>query len=582
MINTGGKEKENMLTVNDLGIVFTSDVLIIGGGISGLAASIQIKEENKDLDVLVVDKGYIGWSGQAAKAGNGIVGRLPEQPVEKFMEYSIKTFGEYLNDQDFLREHYTTIPNALEALVRWGVNISRNPDGSIKMFPLSNGIWSQVGIELKNIQSLRSHALKVGVRLLSCVQIFELLTDKERVIGGVGFDTYHMKFHIFHAKAVAVATQGAHFKKMGGMFMGYGNGLAAAYRVGAQMRNAEFSTEVDIVSRAIYTPIYGACNLVHNKYGENISKKYAPGRVEFSPELSLGMYKEVQEGRGPCYVDLTIPDPVLQDIGSAGHENDQRIWPDKHHWVDYVEKKSARYGRPLTDKPEGTVRMNLQAECLAVDLEQRTNIEGLWGVGKITSMGCSYIGFVRGDGLGFATQSGIRAGKSIARYTETAQFGNIDAEQLKMLKEKIYAPLHRNTTHKPKEIFERIEEFAYHLDILIAKTDKRIRRVLDQVTDMREIVPLLSGDDAHTVAKCHEAADSLLCLEFIFRAALMRTESRGGRYRHYREDYPERDDKNWLKWIVIQQGVDHEMKLYTQDIPMERYMFKPEGYQGRS
>ena len=570
-----------MSKINDLGIVYTSDLLIIGGGISGLITAIKAKENNKDLDVLVVDKGAIGWSGQAAKAGNGILGRMPDQSVEKFMEYSIKTFGEYLNDQDYLRQHYTTIPESLEAMVRWGVNISRNPDGSVKLFPLGNNLWSHAGIELRNIKSLRRHALKIGVRLLSYVQVFELLTDGDRVIGSVGFDTHYMKFHVFQAKAVALATHGGHFKKMGGMFMGYGNGLAAAYRVGAQMRNAEFSTEVDVVSRALFTPIYGACNIIYNKNGENISAKYAPNQVEVGTPLCLGMYKEVQEGRGPCYADLTNPDPVRNTVGSQGHENDQRIWPDKHHWVDYVEKKSAKYGRPLTDKPEVTIRAQFQAECLAVDLEQRTNVKGLWGSGKMTSMGCSYIGFVRGDGLGFALQSGIRAADSMVKYVETAEHGKIDPEQVKAYKDKIYAPLHRDTTHKPREIFNRIESFAFHFDIMLAKSDKRIRRVLDQIDEMRELVPELSATDAHSLAKCHEAADTLLCLEFIFRAALMRTESRGGRYRHYREDYPERDDENWLKWIVIQQGKGGNMDLFTQDIPMDRYQFKPGGYKSK-
>lgn len=201
--------------------------------------------------------------------------------------------------------HYSNIPDYLENLIRWGVNLSRNPDGSIKMWPLKNNLWAQVGIELGNTQSLRQHALKLGIRLLSYMQIFELLTDDGRVVGAAGFDVYHMKYSIFKAKAVALATNGADFKKMGGMFMGYGNGLAAAYRAGARMKNAEFSTELDVVSKAVYTPIYGACNIIYNNKGENISQKYAPNRVEVSPELALGMYKEVSEGRGPCYADTS-------------------------------------------------------------------------------------------------------------------------------------------------------------------------------------------------------------------------------------------------------------------------------------
>ena len=570
-----------MTDIKEMGKVYTSDLLIVGGSIAGLSNAIRAKENNKDLDILVVDRGIIGWSGQAAKAGNGILGRRKEQSVDDFMEFSIKNFGEYLNDQDFLRMHYEGIIDADNTLLSWGVNLSHNEDGTLKTFPLDNNLWCQVGIELYNIKSLRKKALELGIRLLSCVQIFELLTDNGRVIGAVGFDTDHMNFHIFNAKAVALATNGADFKKMGGMFMGYGNGLAAAYRVGAHMRNAEFSTEVDVVSKATYTPVYGCCNVVHNALGENISAKYAPNRVEVSPELVLGMYKEVQEGRGPCYADLTIPDPILMEIGATGHDNDMRIWPDKHRWVERMHEKAAKYGVPLGDKPEVTVRMNLQAECLYVDKEQKTTIEGLWGSGKISGMGCAYIGFVRGDGLGYALQSGIRAADSMTEYVKTHDLGTIDPAQVAALKEKIYAPLNRNTDHYPAEIFSQIEDCAFHIDVMLAKSENRIKRVLAQIEEMKKIVPLLTANDPHTLAKCHEAADSLLCLEFIFQAALMRKESRGGRYRHLRVDFPERDDVNWLNWIVIKQGENGEMELFTEDVPMERYKFQPEGWTPR-
>jgi len=73
------------------------------------------------------------------------------------------------------------------------------------------------------------------------------------------------------------------------------------------------------------------------------------------------------------------------------------------------------------------------------------------------------------------------------------------------------------------------------------------------------------------LSKCHEVRNMTLCAELTFRAALMRSESRGF---HFREDFPERDDKNWLNWIVLKQG-EGEMTISTQPIPIDNYKIKP-------
>lgn len=562
--------------VNEL---YKSDLLIIGGGVSGLVTAIKAKEDNKNLDILVVDKGVIGLSGMATKAGNGIVASAKNQPIEKFAEYLVKYNGEYLNDQEFLQDYLSTNLKSVEYLVKCGVQVSQNEDGSIALTRFPNNLWSDAGIQLNVVQSLKKYALKVGIRLLNRVQVFELLTNGKRVIGGIGFDMDNMECHVFHAKAVAVATAGCHFKKIGGMFMGYGNGIAAAYRVGAQMRNAEFCSQSDVVYKANNHPVYGAFNLVHNKNGENISNKYAPGSAEVTNELVFGMEKEIKEGRGPLYCDLRIPDEVREVIGGTVNcESVPRMFPDKEEWEEHVRAKAAKYGKPLTDTPEVTIHMVIQAEPITVDRKMRTTVQGLWAPGPISYQGQAYFGWVRGDGLGNAAQCGIRAGESMAEYASTTDFLDLNPNQIKKLKEKIYAPLYNETTHEPKEIFNRIEELSFSIDKMIRKTESSIKGVLAEVDDMKKIVPELTADDPHSLAKCHEAADSLLCLEMIYRASLMRTESRGYNFRHYRADYPNRDDKNWLKWICIEKGEMDEMKLYTEDIPMDRYPVKPEGY----
>ncbi len=570
-----------MAAVKKFDEVMRSDILVIGGGMSGLITAIKAKETNPQLDILVIDKGTIGWTGQATKAGNGIrATSRAEGAIEKAMGYLVTSHTEFLNDQDFLRKYLEVHTDNIEYMHHCGVKLSTNEDGSVSYFDMVPGALDAAGVEIYICRSLRAFALKLGVRLLSRVNIFELLTGKNgQVIGAIGFDADKAECRIFHTKAVAMATQGCHFKKIGLEFMGYGTGVGAAYRAGAVMRNVEFSTQTDMVFKANNTPIYGGFNLIHNKHGENISQKYCGKPVlELPTELVLGMLEEIKQGNGPLWCDLEHPDEVRKIIGGQDHNNDMRMLRDKLEWEGHVFEKTARAFGDVGLTPETTIKMVLQVEPIKVDTEYRTDVEGLWAPGKISTQGSSYFGWTRGDGLGNASTTAIMAGPSIARYATEASWDEIDPGQVAAYKEKIYAPLHRTKGRSPKEIFDTIEKYIFQVDKLLVKTEESIQSVLDDVEEMKKIIPELVADDPHGLAKCLEAADNVLCLEMVFRAAQMRKESRGQMYPHYRADYPDHDDKNWLKWINLRQGKNGEMELFTEDIPMWKYPIRPEGY----
>lgn len=570
-----------MASLNELGKVIETDILVVGGGFSGLVTAIRAKQEAPEEDVLIVERCYAGYAGQSTKAGNGIVGHAPWQDVRESTEWMVKNQTPYLNDQELLYDYLSTNTESIEWLRDFcGVLVSHHEDGSLKYWVHPESKLMGVGIELRAIERLRRKALELGVRMLNCVNIFDILTRNGQAVGAIGFDMDQMECHIFHAKAVAMATHGCQFKKLGREFMGYGTGVGAIYRAGGLIRNIEFSTQIEIVFKGTNVPVYGGYNMIENRLGENISQKYAPNAPEISIPLLRGMVKEVKEGRGPLYVDLTHPDETMISIGWEGMTmGDGRLMPDKLEWEGFVEEKARKYTIEHSDKLEITIDQRLQSEPVRVNHNFKTDVEALWAPGKISYQGSAYFGWHRGDGVGNAAQTGIRAGKDMGAFAKSHEKLDIDFEQAKAYKEKLYAPLNRNTGHTAYEIFDKIETYGFGTDKLSIKSAESIQQVLDDVEEMKKLIPLLSGDDAHTVAKCHEAADTLLNLEMIFRASDMRKESRGVFYPHYRLDYPEQDDKNWLKWINIRQGADGEMELFTEDIPMWKYPVRPEGYE---
>jgi succinate dehydrogenase/fumarate reductase flavoprotein subunit len=572
-----------MASVKDYGELYTSDILVVGGGMSGLVTAIRAKENNPELDILVIDKGIIGWNGQATKAGNGIraTSKHPDG-VRNALNYLVKAHTPFLNDQEFLKRYLEVHRDNIDYMRHCGVITSCDEDGNATPLTFIPDALDMGGVSIHVCKQLRAFALKLGIRLLSRVNVFELLTNKNgKVIGAVGFDMDHGDFKIFHAKAVAMATQGCHFKKIGLEFMGYGTGVGAMYRVGAIMRNVEFSTQVDVVFKKTNTPIYGGFNMICNKDGMNITDHYIGHKEwEVTPALVAGMVEEVRKGNGPLWCDLEHPDEVRAMIGGQGmDETTQRMFRDKLTWEEHVFEKTIRTSGEIGLHPETTIKTVIQVEPIKVDTDIKTDVDGLWAPGKISTQGNAYFGWTRGDGLGNASTTGMMAGDSIAPYAAAAEFDEIDPEQVAALKEKIYAPLNRENGRKPKEIFDMIERYIFDVNKCIIKSEEEIQKVYDDIAKMKEIIPYLTADDPHTLAKCLEAADTVLCLEMIFRSAEMRKESRGIMYPHYRSDYPETDNENWLKWINIKQGDDGEMELFTEDIPMWRYPVRPDGYQ---
>lgn len=572
-----------MAEIKDYGELYTSDILVIGGGMAGLVTAIRAKEKEPDLDILVVDKGVIGWNGQATKAGNGIrsTSKHPDG-VRNALNYLVKAHTPFLNDQDFLKRYLEVHRDNIDYMKHCGVITSCDDEGNAAPLTFIPDALDMGGVSIHVCKQLREFALKLGIRLLSRVNLFELLTNqKGKVIGAVGFDMEHGEFKIFHAKATALATQGCHFKKIGLEFMGYGTGVGAAYRVGAVMRNVEFSTQVDVVFKKTNTPIYGGFNMICNKDGMNITDHYIGHKEwEVTPALVEGMVEEVRKGNGPLWCDLEHPDEVRAMIGGQGmDETTQRMFRDKLAWEEHVFEKTMRTSGEVGNTPETTIKTVIQVEPIKVDTDIKTNVEGLWAPGKISTQGNAYFGWTRGDGLGNASTTGMMAGDSIAGYAASAELDEINLDQVAALKEKIYAPLKRETGWKPKEIFDMIERYIFDVNKCITKNAEEIQKVFEDIAEMKGMIPQLSAEDPHTLSKCLEAADTVLCLEMIFRSADMRKESRGIMYPHYRTDYPETDDKNWLKWINIRQGADGEMELFTEEVPLWKYPVRPEGYE---
>jgi hypothetical protein len=167
----------------------------------------------------------------------------------------------------------------------------------------------------------------------------------------------------------------------------------------------------------------------------------------------------------------------------------------------------------------------------------------------------------------------LLAAPSVTRYSKETSPSVPDDREIAGLEEKIFAPLNRRSGYAASEAIRNIQEVVVPVKYSMRRNKERLEEALSRVAEVRERLSETYAEDPHGLVKCHEASCIALCAEIGFRAALARTESRGW---HYREDFPQQDDENWLKWIIVKKIRDH-MVVTTEPVPVERYKIKPGG-----
>ena len=278
-----------MSNLEKYGEVFSADVLILGGGLAGLILANRVKELNSNLDVLIVEKATTGFSGSKANKGAGVMWVLDEtDDVDKFLKFYVNEVGHYLEDQEMVRIFAESSLPLVQLLERWGIQIMRDENGKlsrIEEIPL----WALCAYDLDILLKLRKRAKKNGVRMVNKTQSVELLTDGNTVTGAVGFDITNGAFRIFKSKATVIANGSCNWMATNMWTSGRGDGIAAAYRAGAEMRNAEISNFYNLGLRGNMCSIVGGQYALYNALGEYISPRYTKEfEVDFDINIFLG------------------------------------------------------------------------------------------------------------------------------------------------------------------------------------------------------------------------------------------------------------------------------------------------------
>ena len=570
--------------LDKLGTVLSADVLVIGHGIAGTTVALGVKDSHPELDVLLVDKASTGWAGKANKGGCILMDVLSDKDAVDVVEWHVRKTGEYLNNQDMYLKFVRSAPHAIDKIAEWGANVTRTADGKHSTVPDFPAPWTLTGVDADFLLRMTNTAKKKGCRFMDKISVTDLLTKDGKAVGAVGFSLLDGEKFIFKAKAVVMANGNQDYRATPMWSCARGDGLAAAYRAGCEMRNGEFGTFRQVSNVDVLGEVPSAEDWMFDAKGNYLSPKYRPWlqqeenldkrgwMVYDSNAMSyVGMYLETLAGNGPLYYDESL---------NTGRQKHTNMWQRKK-WLNWKKTEGMELHKGLTEPgPRQRITATLIGEDspLKVDENMATSLPGLWAAGDVCYNGSGIPGAVpapparlRGSGIMFAVCSALFAAPNAADFAAGADSVEPDESQAAALLADAFAPLNRAEGIDPMEVISGVRKVMARVEYSTYMRQDRLEEGLALILAEKEKLPHLKVNDFHYLAEANEARSFVLCAEMHFRTAMLRKETRGW---FVREDYPERDDKNWLKCINFRKGDDGEPVIWFEDVPIEKYPFQ--------
>jgi succinate dehydrogenase/fumarate reductase flavoprotein subunit len=555
----------------------TADVVILGSGGAGLMCLLHLGRLAPDLDVALVSKGAVGRSGCTRMVQGGYNAVLhPEDSLDLHYADTLAGGG-YLNDQELawtLVEDAPEIIHELES--EYGCLFDRTPDNRLHQKAFAGQSFDRTihrgdltGIEI--MSRLRDQALRVGPRELEDVRALDLVLDDDGGVAGVTvLDIASGRFALLLARVVVVATGGSAtmYRIAAPAREKTGDGMAMCLRAGLEVRDMEmlqFHPTGLLAGNSLLTGsvleegLRGAGAHLYNDLGERFMERYDPVRLERSTRdvVARSSYREIAAGRG------TAAGGVLLDISHLGAEEVERRFGG-------MVKRTRLIGRDLAREPiEVSPTAHFQMGGVLIDRDCRTSVDGLLVAGEDAggAHGANRLG---GNGVAESTVFGARAGDTAAEIAATRPRGKPDPRQVQASLARAVSPLGNTGSGSPDAVIRELQDVMWNGCGLVrsfaglSDAASAIRVMLERASHLA--VP---GAPEWNLGwqQALDVVNQLQVAQTMVDSALVREESRGA---HFREDFPETRDDQWLRYVVARRDSDGEVATETRPVVFTR------------
>jgi L-aspartate oxidase len=509
-----------------------TDVLIIGAGIAGLRAALEVPA---DLDVLVVTKDAIQQSNSSYAQG-GIAGVLsPEDAFENHIEDTI-TAGAGLCDRDVVEMVVREAPNQINELVRWGTHFDEE-DGHLALTRegghshrrIVHALGDATGHEV--MRAIIERAGKAAnVTIWDKTFTLDVLTDEGRCAGALIHHDERGAMLVW-AKQTILASGGAGmvYRETTNPPVATGDGMAAAYRAGAELRDMEF---MQFHPTILYVAGSSRFLISEAVRGEGAYLRDKNG-VRFMPaedaRAELAPRDVVAQAIVRCMERTQHPNVYL-DLSHLPPENVRRRFPG-------IAKVCQSFGLDITrDRIPVRPGAHYMVGGVTVDMQGRTTLPDLWAAGEVTSSGLHGANRLASNSL----LEGLVYGASCGRGTAAAARRMPDTFTA--------PPLHFQRDHAAAEVLD-VADITNSLRSLMVRKMGIVRDRAGLLEAERDVAFWCRYALTRTFDNRAgwELQNLLTITRLMIWSALQREESRGV---HFRSDFPQREDERWRRHVA--------------------------------
>ncbi|MFI7402809.1 succinate dehydrogenase flavoprotein subunit [Streptomyces sp. NPDC049541] len=576
------------------------DTVIVGAGGAGMRAAIESTKRSR---TAVLTKLYPTRSHTGAAQG-GMAAALANVEEDNWEWHTFDTVkgGDYLVDQDAAEILAKEAIDSVLDLEKMGLPFNRTPNGTIDQrrfgghsrnhgeAPVRRSCYAADRTGHMILQTLYQNCVKEGVEFFNEFYVLDqLITEVDGVKKSAGVVAYELatgEIHVFQAKAVIYASGGCgkFFKVTSNAHTLTGDGQAAVYRRGLPLEDMEFfqfhPTGIWRMGILLTEGARGEGGILRNKDGERFMEKYAPVMKDLASRdvVSRSIYTEIREGRGcgpegdHVYLDLTHLPPEQLDAKLPDITEFARTYLGIEPYTDPIPIQ------PTAHYAMGGIPTNVEGEVLA---DNTTVVPGLYAAGEVACVSVHGANRLGTNSLLDINVFGRRAGIAAAEYSQKADFVELPENPAELVVSQIER-LRTSTGTERVSVLRRELQETMDANVMVFRTEQTIKTAVEKIAELRERYKNVAIQDKGKrfntdLLEAVELGNLLDLAEVMAVSALARKESRGG---HYREDYPNRDDVNFMRHTMAYREVgddgtesirlDYKPVVQTRYQPMER------------